>query len=150
VALLGTADDPKGTRGAVLAEFVIAILPILVMFFTFAQLAHAYTASLMLRHSAFMGARAAAVILPPNPGDVGSPEDIDRAVKLSLGNWEESFENLDITKTPAPAPYELVTVEVRASYKCRVPLGRLACGADSLMDLSPIVARYPNQGARYE
>jgi len=149
--LLGTADDPKGTRGAVLAEFAIAMVPLFMMFFTFTQAAFAYTANIMLQHAAFMGARAAAVILPPNPGDVGGPEDVDAAVHASLGRWDKSFVKLEVIKTPASKPYELVTVEVRGTYRCGVPLGgRIMCGADGLLEMKPIIAQYPNQGAEYK
>src|SRR5947208_5397411 len=56
----------KDRRGAVLAEFVIAIVPILTMFFTFTQLAHLATARLVLKHGAIVGARAASVITNGN------------------------------------------------------------------------------------
>jgi hypothetical protein len=139
------------SRGAVVVEFAIAIVPILIMFFTFIQLAQSYTATLVVRHAAYCGARTAAVILPPNPGETGDPQDVDRAVHLALGNWDKSFESVKIEKIPAPAPYELVTVEVTAVYKCSVPLGgRIACGADGLLELHTVVAKFPNQGARYK
>jgi Flp pilus assembly protein TadG len=141
----------RDTRGAVLAEFVIAVVPMLTAFFVFLQLGQLYLASLMTRHAANMGARAAAVVLPPNPGNVGTPEDVDLAVHKAYGAWDSQFARVDVEKTPAPAPFELVTVEVRAQYKCHVPLGsRVVCGADALVDLPPIVSRFPNQGAQYK
>ena len=139
-----------GMRGAVIVEFAVAFMPLALVFFTFVQLGQVYTASLVLRHAAIQGVRTAAVVLPPNPGNVGKPEDVDRAVHLSLGPWDKRFTILEVKKTPARAPYELVTIEVKATYHCSVPLGqRIACGADSLLELNPIVVQYPNQGARY-
>lgn len=149
-SLLATANDPRGARGAILAEFAVAIVPLLTMFFTFAQAAFAYSANIMLHHAANTGVRAAAVILPPNPGNVGSEADVDAAVHAALGRWNSSFQDVHIIKTPASRPYELVRIEVQASYRCRVPLGALVmCGADGLLQMRPVTAEYPNQGAEY-
>lgn len=140
----------RDKRGAVLAEFVVALAPMLTAFFVFLQIGQVYLASLMTRHAANMGARAAAVVLPPNPGNVGSPEDVDVAVHRAYGPWDKHFPRVVVEKTPAPAPFELVTVEVRAQYKCGVPLGaRIVCGADALMEMPAVVSRFPNQGAQY-
>lgn len=141
----------RDNRGAVLAEFVIALAPMLTAFFVFLQIGQVYLASLMTRHAANMGARAAAVVLPPNPGNVGAPEDVDVAVHAALGRFDEHFPRVAVEKTPAPAPFELVAVEVRAQYKCGVPLGaRIVCGADGLIEIPAIVSRFPNQGAQYK
>lgn len=148
--LFSTSDDREGTRGAILAEFAIALVPLLTMFFTFTQAAFAYTASIMLQHSAFVGVRAAAVILPPNPGNVGSEADVDAAVHAALGRWDRSFANVRVVKRPAARPYELVTLEVHGTYRCGVPLGgRVMCGADGLLPMRPIIVQYPHQGAEY-
>jgi hypothetical protein len=150
MAFLATEDDPKGTKGAVLVEFVVVIFPLLALFFTSVQAAAAYSASLRLRHAAIIGVRAAAVILPPNPGAVGTEADIDRAVDAALGTTRASFVYVHVKKTPAPRARELVTVEITAEYRCGVPLGgRVMCGADGVTTMGPIVVRYPNQGAEY-
>lgn len=150
MAFLATEDDPKGTKGAVLVEFVVVIFPLLALFFTSVQAAAAYSASLRLRHATIIGARAAAVILPPNPGAVGTEADVDQAVDAALGGMRASFVVVHVKKTPAPAVRQLVTVEVTATYHCGVPLGgRIMCGADGLTTMGPIVVRYPNQGAGY-
>lgn len=150
MAFLATEDDPKGTKGAVLVEFVVVIFPLLALFFTSVQAAAAYSASLRLRHATIIGARAAAVILPPNPGAVGTEADIDAAIDVALGTTRANFQSLVVTKTPASGPRQLVTVEVTAIYRCGVPLGgRLMCGADGLTTMGPVVVRYPNQGAEY-
>lgn len=146
-----SVDLRRDERGAVLAEFVIAIVPMLTALFVFLQLGQVYTANLMTRHAANMGVRAAAVVLPPNPGNVGSPDDVDHAVHKALGAWDPYFARVDVEKTPAPAPFELVTVTVRAQYICHVPLGaRVVCGADGVIEIPEIVARFPNQGASYK
>lgn len=150
MAFLATEDDPTGTKGAVLAEFVVVIFPLLVLFFTSVQAAAAYSASLRLRHATIIGARAAAVILPPNPGGVGTEADIDKAIDVALGGTRANFVSLNVKKTPAPKPRELLTIEVTGEYRCGVPLGgRVMCGADGLTTMGPIVIRYPNQGAEY-
>lgn len=150
-SFFSTKRDPKGVKGAVLAEFAIAAVPLFTMFFTFTQAAFAYTANMVLQHAAMTGARAAAVILPPNPGNVGSEADVDAAVKAALGRWAGSFATVNVKSTPAPKPYELVTVEVTATYKCSVPMGgRVMCGADALLPMKTIRVQYPNQGAEYQ
>jgi Flp pilus assembly protein TadG len=131
-------------------EFMVAFMPLALLFFVFVQLSQAMRARLVLRHAANMGARTAAVVLPPNPGNVGKPEDVDRAVHLALGAFDDTFSTVTVIKKQAARPYDLVTVEVRATYRCQVPLGgRVMCGIDALLPMSPVVAQYPNQGARY-
>src|SRR5262245_32602209 len=82
----------RDVRGAVLVEFVVAIVPVLTMFFTFVQLAKIASARLVVKHAAIVGARAAAVIAngkgntpdqPKKPND----DQITTAVKAALGPW---------------------------------------------------------------
>lgn len=77
-------DD--GTRGAVLAELVITIVPVLMMTFGWLQLAWLYSANLLVKRSANVRARAAIVIDDThgvNPGSQGTPGDIDRAAEIA-------------------------------------------------------------------
>ena len=151
----------RDTRGAVLAEFVIVFIPLMTVFLSMVQYAKLGTANLVLRHSAVVGARAAAVVSNEhqnNPGDNGTNDDIKRAVKTSMGPWyyQGNLNVNDIKITDASTtqadngPYGLVTVTVSASYKCDVPIGGLMCGLGRRHTFKEIRASFPHQGARYK
>jgi len=83
----------KDQRGAVLAEFVVAIFPLLTIFFVFVQLSMLAVSSLIVKHSAVVGARAASVFanehqnVPEQCGDDGRAK-IDSAVRRSTAPCE--------------------------------------------------------------
>jgi len=148
------------TRGAVLAEFVVAIFPLLTIFFVFVQLSALSIAKLLTKHSAVVGARAAAVFsnkndnCPECSGD-GSA-DVNAAVKSALVNWNGRFSSVNATindtstrekGNDGDGPYGLVTVTVRARYTCAVPVGKLICpgGGVTITEIKSM----PHQGARY-
>ncbi len=142
------------TRGAVLAEFAIVIVPLMSTFFGFWQVGKGYLANILLLHAANAGARIAAVELPPNPGDNGDPEvDIPAAVHLALGRWDGAFSSVAITHTTEASesdPYGMVTVRLVGTFSCNVPLGSLLmCGRDRKLQITQ-QAVYPNQGAVYK
>jgi len=64
-------------RGAVYVEFLIAFVTLLTMFFCIAELALLATANLLVRHSAMVAVRAAAVIRFPNPNSESPPGAFD-------------------------------------------------------------------------
>lgn len=148
----------KDQRGAVLAEFVIVLLPMLTTFFVFAQLAAMASARLMLKHSAVVAARAASVY--SNSGD-NVPEasgadgrgDVQSAAQAALGTWNRSFTGVSVavndtsTRGDDDNQYDLVTVTVSATYRCQVPLGKIICGGGTraMQDTKSM----PHQGARY-
>ncbi len=151
----------RDTRGAVLAEFVIVFIPLMTVFLSFVQYAKLGTANLVVRHSAVVGARAAAVVSNEknnNPGNNGSSEDIKRAVKSSMGPFYYqggiNVTNVDIKDQSTTAadngPYGLVTVTVSATYDCDVPIGGLMCGLGRRHKFKDIRASFPHQGARYK
>jgi hypothetical protein len=73
-------------------------------------------------------------------------EDYARMPLVALGNANGA--TIEVVPTN-PNRNELVTVTVRYSYTCRVPIGRfLACGEDGVKDLSG-VASLPNHGAEF-
>lgn len=152
-----------------LVEFAVAMFPLFVVFFGFVQLARIATARLALKHAAIVAARAAAVISNAggaNPGNNGPPSDIQDAAIVALGPWvvEDSFSNVTADtqdQSSAADPYAMVTVTVRATYQCRVPLGKLLCGAGfgepGTTSAPGAVGRtmtetvsLPHQGARYK
>lgn len=149
----------KDQRGAVLAEFVVAIMPLLTIFFVFVQLSSIAVASLLVKHSAVVGARAAAVYasgndnLPEACGAGGGGDGkVNDAVRAALGTWQDRITaTATVTDNSSRAepdgPYGLVTVRVVATYQCRVPLGRAICpgGTKTITDEKSM----PHQGARY-
>ena|SRR6185436_8386872 len=139
-------------RGAALAEMVVVSTPLLVTFFSLAQIAFAYTAKLVVEHGARVSARAAAVLARPNPdAPRDADERIERAAVAAMGPWAATGAITDVrvaTRVPA-APFQDVVVELRATYTCSVPVAaRLVCGPSGRR---PLVARaaFPNQGASY-
>jgi len=156
VGLRGLRGD---VRGAVLVEFVVAIVPILMMFFTFIQLSKVATARLIVKHATIIGARAAAVIanehenVPDQPKGQNQKE-IDAAVKNALGPWwyrRGGVMNVQVRvddRSSKSDPYGWVEVRVSAVYQCNVPMGWIACrGRSKLLEEA---YRMPHQGARYK
>jgi len=148
-------DLLRDQRGAVLAEFVVAIVPLLTIFFVFVQLSAIAAARLRFKHAAVVGARAAAVF--SNAGDNcpecegGGGDDVNQAVRAALGSTAPKFTGLaaDVTdRSSRRDPYGLVTVQVTGRYQCSVPLGRVICGINGSV---PFTERksMPHQGALY-
>ena len=139
-----------------LAEFVIAIVPLLITFFCLVQLAKLSAAKVVLDHAAITAARAAIVVLPPNPDASPDPakgqRDVTRAAELATGPWSTSraFANVSVETELPRAPYGMTTARVRATYRCSVPLGgRIVCGLGGTKTMTS-EASLPNQGARYK
>lgn len=150
------------TRGAVLAEFVVAIFPLLTVFFVFVQISAVSIAKLMVKHSAVIASRAAAVYAngkkncPECQGDGAS--EINASAKAALVNWQNKFSSVSATVdtdsstnqkgNDGDGPYGLVTVTVRARYKCEVPVGKVICPGGTLLITE--TKSMPHQGARYK
>jgi len=147
----------KDQKGAVLAEFVIAVVPLLITFFSFVQLSKIATARLVVKHGAIIGARAASVISnqhnnTPDAKNDGKA-DITTAVKLGMGTWVSRGAivgvNVDVQdQSSREDPYGWVTVTVKATYRCTVPMGFIACGG--VTKQLQETYRMPHQGAIYE
>lgn len=149
-------DD--GTRGAVLAEFVITVVPLLLMTFVWLQLAWLYTANLLVKRSANACVRAAIVIDNTegiNPGKQGVDADIERAAEIAANPepGHKTFTHVECSwhsEADETDPFNVVTATVTAEYECGVPLGkRILCGADGMKTLTK-TSKMPMQGARYE
>ena len=152
----GVKGIRRDTRGAVLAEFVIAIVPLLMTFFAFVQLSKVATARLVVKHSAIIGARAASVITNANdntPGQAAGQNqgEILAAVNAGLGPWRTKMSSVTVDVTDASSkadPYGWVTVNVRATYRCTVPMGAIGClGSTKVLEET---YRMPHQGANYK
>ena len=147
----------KDQKGAVLAEFVIAVVPLLMTFFSFVQLSKIATARLVVKHGTIIGARAASVISNANNNTPDAKndgkQDITNAVKLGMGPWvsKGSITSVNVEvqdQSSRDDPYGWVTVTVTAQYRCTVPMGFIACGGVSKQLQESY--RMPHQGALYE
>lgn len=146
-------------RGAALVEFLVALMPLMITFFSFVQLAQITTARLIVKHATIVGARAAAVIsnvnhnTPDQQGD--GAEDIREAVRQGLGRWKHNMARVDVTVDDQSScsgqngQYGLVTVDVKADYKCSVPFGRSLICKGSRHNIGFKIG-FPHQGARYK
>lgn len=144
-------------RGAVLVEFLVALMPLLITFSSSVQLMQIVTARLVVKHAAVVGARGAAVISnsKQNTPDqkLGDNKDIVRdGVLNALGPWIRTMATVEVTiddQSSCDDPYGMVTVEVKANYRCSVPFGStLVCGGGKHSIREKM--SYPHQGARYQ
>ena len=152
------------TRGAVAVEMVILALPVFFTFFSAVQIMDMATARLLVKHATITGARAAAVfanqgnVTPDQPQGLNQ-DKIEAAVKQAVGGYTK-FLSFDVEVTDnsnCDDPYGPVTVKVRATYKCRIPLGLQVCkapGLESGSESSSVILKdeltMPHQGAKYK
>jgi hypothetical protein len=68
-------------RGIVMAEFVIALVPVMIAFLGFTQFCFAAIAKLAVRHAAALATRAACVVLEEADGIPGAPANIYNGLK---------------------------------------------------------------------
>jgi hypothetical protein len=134
------------TAGAVYVEFLIAFVPLFVMFMALVQLAFVEVGNLIVKHSAVLGARAAAVVLVDVPSDYADEpigrasgkrlSAIEQAVKIPLFALSNSPEpRVSFPSAPGAndsksqfAGTDVARVRVDFDFRCRIPVGRtLAC-----------------------
>jgi hypothetical protein len=144
----------RDQRGAVLAEFVVAIVPLLTIFFVFVQISAIAAARIRFKHAAVIGARAASVFsnkndnCPECQGD-GSSE-VNAAVRAALGSAGRNVTGVSAAvndRSNRSDPYGLVTVTVTGRYQCNVPLGKIICGGGVTFTERKSM---PHQGALYK
>lgn len=166
-------------RGVVMLEFLIAFVPVLVLFLGAVQLALLSAAELVVQHAAIAGARSAAVVLDDDlaryenaaRGDLlgARAQAISRAVLHPLSTLAASVPEATTVAFPvAPSSPQLatdfaedaetVTVRVTHLARCVVPIARaLGCEPFTPPDGSPqqrikrlqAEATMPRFGARY-
>ncbi len=148
-------------RGAVLVEFAAAFLPLMITFSCFVQVAQLATAKLVVKHSAVVGARAAAVLTnakgnTPDQKKGENNADVTAGVRAAMGPWAKTMDSVDVTIKDESScddngQYGLVSVTVKAKYRCSVPFGsRLLCGAFHATRNLEQTYGFPHQGARYK
>jgi Flp pilus assembly protein TadG len=146
-------------RGAVLAEFVIVAVPLLITFFSFVEVAHVAAANLMVRHATIIGARAASVITngngntPDQKRGTNEREIADGVITALGAGYARTMERVDVKvedESTCDDYFGMVRVTVTAEYRCSTPLGNVVvCGADRRRTIKH-VAQLPHQGARYK
>ncbi len=148
----------RDRRGAVLVEFIVALMPMMMTFFGFVEVSKIYAAKLATKHATITAARAAAVFSNAhenNPGAEGSGEEQAKgAAAAALGPWigNGAISSVDVTVTDRSSkedPYGPVTVKVTATYQCKVPMmGQVVCKGGTMK--IPYEATMPHQGAKYK
>lgn len=149
----------KDKRGAVLVEFLVAFMPLMITFSSFVQVAQIATASIVTKHATIVGARAAAVISnehknTPDQKKGKNEDEIHNAVQSALGPWAKTMTNLRVRvkedKSSDKDPFGMVQVEVQADYRCSVPFGgSIVCGVKGGTHTFTMTAAFPHQGACY-
>lgn len=158
------------TQGAAYVEFIIAVVPMLILFWGLMQLNGLLLADLVVRHAATHAVRAAIVCDSDedaqDSGQLAAPRGCSyEAAKMTLaavksfsppGGSEPSFSvRVEGASRSGNAP---VTVTVSADYYCQVPLASFVCGFASAgipsgdrmrVAMLSHEATLPNQGAGY-
>jgi Flp pilus assembly protein TadG len=142
----------RAMRGAAMAEFIIASVPVFAAFFSFLQLEQLYRAHLVMKHATLVAARAGTVMLEPdhNPGATGGEADAIAAATAALGPLKNRL-TLSTKVTGSGTRNGMVTATVTGTYKCNVPLGgRIVCGIGGEKVFPEYKVMLPLQGAEYQ
>jgi Flp pilus assembly protein TadG len=143
----------RGTRGAVLVEFLVATTPLLMTFFGLMQLGKIMTAQIAFHHAANVAVRAAAVIVDNdvNPGASGKLDEVKMAAQLALGDFIRTVTVNAATVSGGTTPNGDLKVTLTGTYNCNVPLGKtLVCGFSGKHTFKPVESTLPLFGARYK
>jgi len=171
VSLRGTSHDDA--RGAAYVEFIIAIMPMLILFWGIMQLNGLLLADLVVRHAAVHAVRAA-IVCDSEVTSAGGPQSKGQLEQSGGCSWEAANLTLgaihsfgappDFTvdvEGASPSGNGKVTATVSATYHCSVPLvASLVCGGLSIDSAAHLggpatfvlkrEASLPNQGANYK
>lgn len=145
------------TRGSAYVEFLVAIIPMLVIFWGLMQVSGLLLADLVVRHAAMNAVRAAIVCDSDQnaAGDAGA----DTCAQQAAGDTTKAVSSITATHVVVDGASEQgnapVTVSVSADYQCQVPLvGGLTCSlvAGGVSSTATIQrsATLPNQGHSYK
>jgi hypothetical protein len=155
-------EPRRDRRGAVLAEFIIAFMPICAMFLCVCQLSRYELAHLVTMRAAEMSARACAVIHEPMPGhkkEVDGPDsDIQEAAHVVMkGMTGTSNGSTELTITDPTCEHDdngdsnggTDKVTLNATYHCTIPLARnIVCASGDKTWTEEV--SFPHQGADYK
>jgi Flp pilus assembly protein TadG len=135
----------RDCRGVVMLEFLVAFVPVLVLFLGVLQLALLAVAQLAVQHAAIAGARSASVVLDDDPAAYGGEargeasgarmDTIRRAVTAPLAvlpGYEPGGTTLslateggELAGTGVLEAADTVTAQVEQLVPCLVPIARL-------------------------
>ena len=150
----------SSTRGAIMVEFLIAYMPVLVGFLMFWQLGELIVAKLVVERASSAAGRAAVVVLPDDAafydGDVQDTfaGNRKRQIRMAAGmilqaspHISENF-TVDVSNPPVTGD-RIGTIKVRvdAEYRCNVL--QWVCGATGVTILHA-ETEHAYQGARYD
>ncbi len=152
---------PLGQSGAAMAEFVIVIIPFLLMLFALMQLSLAALARVLVAYAAFCAARAAIVFVPMSGGQVSSVATIpgeasSNEATNALGTGSDSLNDLGSSKKaelirnaaayamiPASPPIDTFLGDAAATWASYLGQ-RLAAGADPTNYLNQTISGLPS------
>ncbi len=153
-------DQRLETGGAVMVEFLIAYLPVLISFLMFWQLGELIVAQMIVDRASSAAGRAAVVVLPDDGAFYdGEPQDVfdgnrKRQIRMAAGmilqaspHLSENF-TVDVSNIPTSDDHvDEIGVDVTAEFRCQ----RLqwVCGLGGLTVLHA-ASQHTYQGARYE
>lgn len=132
-------------------------LPTLFFFMVTLQLIELWTGSLVVRHAAWMAARAASVVLPDDPAFYGSPEnryegrrreEITQAARMILrakSQFDAGATVVDVRGAESGGPLQ---VTVSAPFRCFARFVNIVCGGGASRQLVGR-ATHVYHGARY-
>jgi hypothetical protein len=155
----------RDRRGAAMVEFVVILVPLMTLFLSMIELSRLAIAHLLLERAAGMAVRACAVVKdqPANCGAEASEADslIERAAKEGLRPWDDKNVLVDAVECRTKKPSGEDTLQIRARFRCTVPIAReILCsaprdparpGAAALATRAVAAsARYAHQGAGYD
>lgn len=151
--IVGAGGD---ARGAVFVEKLIALLPLLAVFFLGWELAELGAANLVVQRASAAAGRAAMVVLPDDPAFYADePPDryegerraeIELAAGMILSAIPQLNEDFEVDVSDPSAGFGQIDVTVRAPYRCG-NVG-LICGASDRLVLSSTTT-HAYHGASY-
>ncbi len=151
---------PSDDAGAVMVEFLIAYLPVLIAFLMFWQLGELLVAQMIVERASSAAGRAAVVVIPDDPAfydgqlngsfDGARKREIRFAAGMMLAASPHLSENFTVDVQNVPTAEDQVqelAVDVQAEFRCK----RLTwvCGVDGRTVLSS-TSHHTYHGARYE
>lgn len=155
----------RARRGAVLAEFAIAFMPICTMFLCLSQLSRYFIARLAVMHAAEVSVRACAVIQEPMPGHTqgvdGKDSEVQTAADMVMkpstttAPWS-GFAGTELTYDPPTCNHvnngnsngDPDTATINATYTCTIPVAKnIVCSSGPKK--FTMTSSFPHQGADY-
>lgn len=142
--------------GAVYVEYLVAIVPFLLLGLSGLQLVELWTGQIVVRRAASAAVRAAAVVLPDDPrfyDDVPANRfegARKRAIELAAALVlvpSPQFEDLVGVELELPPNRALLTATVHARFACSLGFVGVVCGGGQKVLTAR--ASFPYQGARY-